>query len=395
MTAQTTRAVIDPDAIAANLRALRSITNPGTRIMAVVKADAYGHGCIRVSETALSNGADCLGVARVEEGMKIRESGISVPILVFGEIPEPVLPDLVKYELTPTAYSLPYARAISQAASRLGKTIPVHVKVDTGMGRLGLLPDNISETSPPDRRAVETAALVLEMSKLPGLHLEGVYTHFAAADSADGRFARAQFDIFRKLLERLENEGLEIPIRHAANSAAIINYPETHLDMVRPGIALYGLYPSREIDRSRISLTPAMSLQTRIIHLKQVPARFPVSYGCTYKTPAPTLVATVPVGYADGYSRLLSNRGHMLVRGMKAPVVGRVCMDLTMLDVGHIPGVSPGDEVMVFGKQGDMPLSADDLADLAGTISYEIVTSISDRIPREYGGRTSGAGRRG
>jgi alanine racemase len=226
--------------------------------------------------------------------------------------------------------------------------------------------------------------MVLDISKLPGIELEGIYTHFATADRTDSRFALDQFDIFLKLLGRLETEGLEIPIRHAANSSAVINLPDTHLDMVRPGIALYGLYPSNEIDRSRISLTPAMSLKSRVIHLKKVPANFPLSYGCTYKTPSPTVIATVPVGYADGYSRAFSNSGRMIINGQMAPVVGRVCMDLVLLDVGHIPGVVLNDEVVVFGKQGDAEISADDLADALDTINYEIVTSVSDRIPREY-----------
>jgi alanine racemase len=236
----------------------------------------------------------------------------------------------------------------------------------------------------PEKRINSLCSDILEVAKLPGLDIEGVYTHFATADRTDRRYATSQLELFLNLLERLKKEGLEIPIRHAANSSAIINFPESHLDMVRPGIALYGLYPSKEINRSRISLIQAMTLKSRIIHLKKVPAGFPVSYGCTYKTPAPTMVATVPIGYADGYSRSLSNRGQMLVRGLKAPVIGRVCMDLTLLDVGHIPGVTLNDDVVVFGKQGDTEISVDDLADSLETINYEIVTSVSDRIPREY-----------
>jgi alanine racemase len=386
MTTPSARAVIDLDAVAGNVRALRSITDPAARFMAVVKADAYGHGCVQISETALANGADALGVARIEEGIKIREAGLSAPILVFGHIQEHRLPHLIEYDLTPTVYSFPVARSISNIASDLGNTIPVHVKVDTGMGRMGLLSDGSTDPAAPFDRIGVTMSHILEISKLPGLHLEGIYTHFATSDSADGAFARAQFTIFQQLLERLQTGGLNIPIRHAANSGAIINLPETHLDMVRPGIALYGLYPSKEIDRSRISLTPAMSLKTGIIHLKKVPAGFPVSYGRTYQTTSPTVIATVPIGYADGYSRGFSNRGHMLVRGMKAPVIGRVCMDLTLLDVGHIPEVALDDEVVVFGKQGEEAISADDLADLSGTISYEIVTSVSARIPRTYAG---------
>lgn len=388
MTFSLTRAIIDLDAIAGNVRALRSVANPRARFMAVVKADAYGHGCIRVSETALSNGADCLGVARIEEGRRLRERGISSPILVFGHISVPDIPDLVNFDLTATAFSLPFARAISETSERLGKTVRVHAKVDTGMGRLGLFPD-VSTDPVIENRIDALSSGILTISKLPGLDLEGIYTHFATADKTDRRFATSQFEFFLELLERLKKEGLEIPIRHAANSGAVINLPETHLDMVRAGISIYGLYPSKEIDRSLVSLTPAMSLKTGIIHLKRVPAGFPVSYGCTYKTSSPTVIATVPVGYADGYSRAFSNSGRMLVRGQAAPVVGRVCMDLTLLDVGHIPGVGLGDEVVVLGKQWDAEISADDLADALDTINYEIVTSVSNRIPREYIGSSS------
>jgi alanine racemase len=379
MTFQSTRAVIDLDAVAANVRALRAITTPRSRMMAVVKADAYGHGCTQVSRTALENGADCLAVARIEEGMGIRKAGIQAPVLIFGHIPDADLPDLFEYDLTPTVYSLPVAESISKVAGKKGKKIPVHVKVDTGMGRLGLYPD-----SPAASRIDATTSLILKTSKLPGLHLEGIYTHFATADQADQRFARAQLEIFLGILGQIEKEGLDIPIRHAANSGAIINLPESHLDMVRPGIALYGLNPSKEVGTGRTSLSPAMTLETKIIHLKKVPAGFPVSYGCTHTTTAPTVIATVPVGYADGYSRSLSNRGHMLVRGRKVPVVGRVCMDLTLLDVGDIPEVALGDEVVVFGRQGDAEISADHLADILDTINYEIVTSVSHRVPRVY-----------
>jgi len=378
------RAIVDLDAVAGNVRALRTVTNPGARVMAVVKADAYGHGSVRVSETAVANGADTLGVARIEEGIHLRDAGICVPILVFGYIMSSDIPDLIKYDLTATVYSLPFARALSEVSVKLGSTIRVHVKVDTGMGRLGLLPDGKRASGETGNRLETLMSDILSVSKLPGIDLEGVYTHFATADGSDIRFAAEQFNIFLDLLERLKKAGLEIPIRHAANSGAVIHLPETHLDMVRPGIALYGLYPSKETDRSRISLSPAMSLETRVIHLKKVPAGFAVSYGCTFVTDTPTVIATVPIGYADGYRRALSNCSHMLVGGQRAPVIGRVCMDLTLLDVGHIPDVALNDVVVVFGKQGNAEISADDLADMLDTINYEIVTSVSKRIPREY-----------
>lgn len=384
MTIPSTRAVIDLEAVAGNVRALRSITTPGARFMAVVKADAYGHGCIQVAETALANGADCLGVARIEEGRRLRSGGIAAPVLVFGHISGNELPDLVEYDLTATAFSVPSARAISKVADGLGKTIRIHAKVDTGMGRLGLFPETSRTSGETVNCLPELTSHILTISKLPGLDLEGIYTHFATADEPGSRFARTQLESFLELLSSVRNAGLDIPVRHAANSGALIHMPDSHLDMVRPGIALYGLYPSRLTDRSRITLRPAMSLNTRIVHLKKVPAGFPVSYGRTHETTVSTVIATVPVGYGDGYARALSNRGQMLVRGHKAPVIGRVCMDLTLIDVGHIPGAALDDEVVVFGRQGDGEISADDLANALDTINYEIVTSVSNRVPREY-----------
>lgn len=382
-------AVVDLRAIAGNVRSLRSVTAASAMIMAVVKANAYGHGCVRVSETALASGADALGVARIQEAIRLREAGISAPVLVFGHIPNANLPDLINYDLTPTAYSLPFTRFISEVAVRLGKTVKVHVKVDTGMGRMGLQSEASAVPQTHIQRLKVLTSDILYISNLPGITLEGIYTHFATADKPGSRFAATQLEIFLDLLASIRKAGLEIPLRHVANSGALINMPESHLDMVRPGIALYGLFPSPEIDRRRIDLTPAMCLKTRVVHLKKVPANFPVSYGKTFMTKSPTVIATVPIGYADGYSRAFSNRGHMLVGGQKAPVIGRVCMDFTMLDVGHIPKTSLYDEVVVFGKQVDASLPVDELADSLDTINYEIITSVSERIPRYYMGDQS------
>ncbi len=392
MNASMTRAVIDLYAVAGNVTALRGITDRNARLMAVVKADAYGHGSVEISKTALANGADALGVARIEEGRVLRKAGILAPILVFGYIPKTDLHDLIEYDITATAYSVENARDMSEAATELGRNIRVHVKVDTGMGRLGYLPDAKQYPAERGERLDTIVDDIVSIDKMSGLCLEGIYTHFATADNSDKRFANEQFNLFKNLLSRLKKTGLEIPLKHAANSGAIIDMPETHLDMVRAGISIYGLYPSGDTDRRHISLLPAMTLKTGIIHLKKVPANFKVSYGCTYETQSPTVIATVPVGYADGYSRQLSNRGQMLVSGRRAPVVGRVCMDLTMLDVGHIPEVSLYDEVVVFGKQGDASLSVDEIADSLSTINYEIVTSVSERIHREYRGRRSEVG---
>ena len=372
-------AEVDLKAIAHNVRAFRKITNPKARLMAVVKADAYGHGVLQVTRQALDNGANVLAVARLNEGVQLRKLGFDVPILIFGYTPPKHAKKLVEFDLTQTVWSFKTAEALSAAVAS-SRPIKVHLKVDTGMGRLGLLPDCFRNASPTKiaLREVESIA------SLSGLELEGIYTHFAAADSADKSYAKKQFEIFLAFLDQLRKAGFTIPVRHAANSAALIDMPETHLDLVRPGISIYGLYPSEEVDKSRILLKPAMSLKARIVHLKQVPAGFKVSYSMTYETSKPTTIASVPVGYADGFSRLLSNQSHMLVGGCRAPIVGRVCMDQTMLDVGHVPDVKLEDEVVIFGKQQDESIAVDEIAASLNTINYEIVSSLTARIPKIY-----------
>ncbi len=365
---------IDLKAIAHNIRELRRITNPKARFMAVVKANAYGHGIIEVARQSLENGAEALGVAHIEEGIQIRKAGIDAPVLIFGYTPPVHAKKLIEFNLTQTVYSYETSRALSEAIAAYGKKIKVHIKVDTGMGRLGLL-GGIKDNSLSE---------VESISRLPMLELEGIYTHFATADESDRSYAGKQFEIFMDFLNQLRIAGLEIPVTHAANSAAIINMPETHLDMVRAGISIYGLYTSEEVDRSIIKLKPAMALKTRIIHLKKVPAGFKVSYGITYETEKPTTIATVSIGYADGLNRLLSSKGRMLVCGHSAPIVGRICMDMTMLDVGEIPGIAIGEEVVVFGKQGNALISVDEIASTINTINYEVVSTIMERVPRIY-----------
>ena len=374
-----TWAEIDLNAIAHNVRELRRITNPKAGLMVAVKANAYGHGIIEVARQALKSGADALGVARVDEGIQLREAGLDAPVLVFGYTPPSEAARLYEFDLIQTVYSYETARELSDTASSLDIKINIHLKVDTGMGRLGLLPDS--------RRAALADSAVEEVkfiAGLSGLKLEGIFTHFATADWADKLYAEKQFQIFSNFLDQLNKAGFKFSVKHAANSGAIIDMPQTHLDMVRAGISVYGLYPSDEIDKSRIKLLPAMSLKARIVYLKKVPAGFMVSYGITHKTKKPTTIATIPVGYGDGFSRLMSSRGHMLVHGQKAPIIGRVCMDLTMIDVGHIPEVKIEDEVVVFGHQGNASISADEIAELTGTINYEVVTRISARVPRVY-----------
>ena len=377
-------AEIDLTAIAHNVNALKRATHPEARLMAVVKANAYGHGYREVAAKALECGVEILGVARVDEAVKLRESGFDVPILIFGITPPCHAETLLKYDLTQTVSSLEGAQVLSDIAAQSGKKIRTHLKVDTGMGRLGIQPDGRRYDA--NRFEIDESAIkeVESIVRLTGLELEGIYTHFATADSSDKSYADRQFEIFMVFLDALNRSGIHFSVRHAANSAGIIDLPDTHLDMVRAGIALYGLYPSAEVDKNRIALKPAMALKTRIAHLKKVPAGFKISYGITYETKKPTTIATVSVGYADGYSRLLSSRGNMLVCGRKAPVVGRVCMDQTMLDVGHIPEANLDEEVVVFGTQGDQTITADEVAESSGTINYEVVSSITERVPRVY-----------
>lgn len=373
-------AEIDLGAVAHNLREVRRVCHPQARIMAVVKADAYGHGAPAVARTALENGADALGVARAWEGLTLRRTGIRAPILVFGYSSPELAGDLLEHDLTPTIFSLEQARQLSAAAASRRRTLKAHLKIDTGMGRIGF----VAEEAGGLKRVVGQVAAT---ARLPRLEIEGIYTHFAAADGADKANARSQLALFHDLLARLQHLGLNFPLRHAANSAAIIDLPEAHLDLVRAGIMLYGLYPSAEVSRERVELWPAMQFKARVAQVRAVPAGFRVGYGATYVAPRSTRLATVTVGYADGYNRLLSTRGSLLVRGCRAPVVGRVCMDQTVVDVGQIEGVRPGDEVVIFGCQGNECIAVEELALATGTINYEIVSTITARVPRLYAGR--------
>ena len=370
-----TWAEIDLDAIAHNVRQLKRHIGERVKLTAVVKANAYGHGAVPVARTALENGAERLAVNRVVEGIELRRAGIAAPILILGYSPPWEAEAIVRHDLTPTITEREVALALARAAASQGKTVPVHVKVDTGMGRFGLLPKEVVD-------------FAKGLADFPNLRLEGLYTHFATADEADKSHTRRQFGIFLDVLKRLEEAGIEVPIRHAANSAATLDLPETHLDMVRCGIAIYGLYPSAEVSHS-VPLKPAMSLKSRVARLRTLPAGSCISYGCTYVTSSPTRVALVPVGYGDGYHRLLSNRGQVLIRGRRAPILGRVCMDQFVVDVSDIPGVRLNDEVVVFGRQGEEEISAEEVAAWAQTINYEVVTALMPRVTRVYlrGGR--------
>jgi alanine racemase len=344
----------------------------GRRVLAVVKAQAYGHGAVRVARHLVGLGAHTLGVALVEEGRELREAGITTPILVMGALFPGQAEALVRWDLTPALYTQALADSLVQAARTFGKIVSVHVKVDTGMGRIGIPPEAAS-------------SFIAGLARRDGLRVEGIMTHFADADLRDKQFASRQMDRFTALIADLDGRGISAPLRHAANSAAVLDFSRALFTMVRPGLMLYG-YSPLEPGADVPHLRPALSLVTQIAYLKKVPPGTPVSYGRTFVTKRESLIATIPIGYADGYGRALSNRGEALVRGRRVPVAGRVCMDMTMLDVTDVPGVSEEDEVVLIGAQGAERITANDIASVTGTISYEVLCGISSRVPRVYVG---------
>ena len=360
-----TYAEISLSAIKHNIGEIRRLLAPGVKFMAVVKANAYGHGSVAISRSAVEAGADSLAVANLKEALEIREAGVVSPILILTESPTSVMDEIVQYDLCQTIYSFSEARALSEEAQKRKKTVRVHVKVDTGMGRVGVPPS-------------EAVAFITKVSSLPGIKLEGVFTHFAKAEDPNDNFTVDQFDRFKQVITKIKH----VPFRHSANSAAVLYHPETHLDMVRVGLMMYGLYPAGS-SRRLIDLKPALFFKSRVTYTKRIPAGTPLSYGCTYVAPSETKIATIPVGYADGFSRRLSNRGQVIIRGKRYPVVGRVTMDLTMVNVGD-SGVEVGDEVVLIGEQNGQAISADEVAGLEDTISYEVVCGIGKRVPRIY-----------
>jgi len=369
MTSKVTRAEVSLDAIARNFERIRERVGRRVHVMGVVKADAYGHGALPVARALVEAGASCLGVALPEEGVSLRRQGVTVPILVMGPTPPDHGSVLLEYRLDQMVYHPLHARALSESGGDSGARLRVHLKVDTGMGRLGI---------PPSEAPAAARAIV----RMPRLEFAGIMTHFAAADALDQGHARLQQQRFLEAVREIEAAGVTVPLRHAANSAALLALPETHLDMVRPGIALYGYPPVPAGPQG--SWEPALTFTTGIAQIKKVPKGGTVSYGCTYEAPRDIQVATLPLGYADGYNRLLSNRGEVLIGGRRAPVVGQVCMDMIMVDVTEVPGVHEGQEVVLLGRQGDEVLWADAWAARLGTIPYEVLCNISKRVPRSY-----------
>ena len=365
---------VDLGALAHNVHTLRGRLAPGVALLAQVKGNAYGHGLLEVARAHEQLGADWLGVASIDEAARLRDDGITRPILVQTAILPEEAEAALEYDAQPAVCDIDVARALERAAAARRTIACIHLKIDTGMGRLGVW-------------HAEADALVTHVLGLRHVRIAGCFTHFPSAED-DRRFTTAQIATFRQFLQRLRQRVDEPVLGHAANSMGVLGYPASHCDLVRPGLALFGMYPTPRLRRS-VELKPALSWRTRIVFVKRVPPGRPISYGQTHRTRRPTLIATLPVGYADGYPRVLSNRSAVLVRGQRAPVVGRVCMDQLMIDVGRIPGVAVGDEAVLIGRQAAEELRAEELAQRAGTIAYEICTNISDRVPRRYGGETS------
>ncbi len=364
-----TAAYIDLDALEHNLGFVRRKVL-GRKVLAVVKADGYGHGAVEVARRLEKAGVDMLGVALAEEGIELRRAGIKTHILLLGGIFDHQAGDVARAGLTPVVFTISQARALSEAAAGLGMELPVHFKIDTGMGRVGIYPE-------------EAAAFIKEVAALPGLVPEGVMTHLADVSERDMSFTKGQIDLFRTVLDVLAREGINMPVVHAAGSAAVLEYEPALFNMVRPGIMLYGCDPAGGSGPA-LGLRPVLSLKTRVLHLKRVGEGVPVSYGRTYYTKRPSLIATLPIGYADGVKRGLSNKGHVLIGGKRCPIAGTVCMDMIMADLTDVDEVKIGDEAVVIGTQGDETITAEEVAALLGTISYEVLCDISKRVPRVY-----------
>ena len=364
-----THAIIDLAAIRHNVRELRSYLCDAN-LAAVVKANAYGHGAVPVSKAALSAGATSLAVAIPEEGIELREAGIAVPIFILGLVLPEQADLVVKHRLITPVCSMDSALVLSAEAARQGRRAYVMIKVDTGMGRIGVPPEQAKQ-------------LVVELSKIPSLELMGLFTHMATADASDKSFAVQQLREFSQSLSALREANINLPYLSAANSAGIIDLADGHFNLARAGISLYGLPASNELHNNP-RLIPAMQLKSKISYVKQVSAGSPIGYGCTYTAPSPTYIATIPVGYADGYSRQFSNKADVLIGGRRRKIVGRVCMDQIMVDLGPACDAQIGDEVVLFGRQGNEEITVTELAGLAGTINYELVCSVSSRVPRIY-----------
>ena len=371
---QRVYAKINLDAILSNMEQMKANINPDTKMMAVVKTDGYGHGSIPVAK--ILNDKEYMfgfGVATVSEALDLRAAGVTLPILILGYTFPDGFDALAKEDIRPALFREDSLQPLSAAAARIGKNIKVHIKVDTGMSRIGIRPDESG------------LSFVRKVSETEGLEIEGIFTHFARADELDKTAAYQQLKIFKDFIGRIENElGIRIPVKHCSNSAGVVELPEANMDIVRPGITVYGLQPSDEVSREKVKLTPALSLYSHIVFIKELEAGRAISYGGTYVTDKTIRVATIPVGYGDGYPRSLSNKGYVLIRGKKAPILGRVCMDQFMVDVTDIPEAKEDDLVTLVGCDGKETITAEMIGELSGRFNYEFVCDLGKRIPRVY-----------
>ncbi len=364
-------AEIDLDAIKYNIDSIKRRVDT-KELIAVVKADAYGHGALDVSKTLVENGATKLAVAVITEAMELRHGNINTPIMILGYTPLEFAADLINYDIEQTIFDLEYAKKLSEIALNLGKKAKVHVALDTGMGRIGFL---INDNSLNE---------ILKISSLKGLEVVGIFTHFATSDESDKNYSNKQYKKFTDFNEKLISKGVNIPLKHVSNSGAIIDMPNTYLDGVRAGIVLYGYYPSEDVLKQNLDLKKAITIKTQVAHVKILDKNEYVSYGRKFKTERKSIIATLPIGYADGYSRALTGKAKVIINGKFAPVVGTICMDQCMIDVTDIGDVHVGDEVIVLGKDKDLKFDADDMAKAMGTINYEVLCMIKQRIPRVY-----------
>jgi len=360
---------IDLEAIRYNLQQIKKRVGPSVKIMAVVKSDAYGHGVKRVSKVLVEEGVDAFAVTDFDEGVSLREIGVDIPILILGSLFSDEVNSLLHYNLTPTIFDFKTAEMLSLLAKSSGKRVKVHINIDTGMGRFG-----ISHKEAP--------LFIEKIANLKGLKIEGIYSHFSFAEEGDG-FSYNQIELFQSILKNINEKGIYPSLRHISNSAGIINFPNAYFNMVRPGLIIYGYYPSPKVSNELI-LKPSMSLKTKVSFIRKVPKGTSLSYGRTYVTSEPTSIAILPIGYANGYPRYLSNKAEVMVREKRVSLVGRICMDQTLVNVTHIKEVREGDEVVLWGSQGKQGISLEEVSLKADTIPYELVTNVGKSVYRIY-----------
>ncbi len=352
-----------------NWKELRRLVGSSVKIMQVVKADAYGHGAIEISNTALACGAACLGVANADEGVQLRVSGIQAPIVILSPSTLSEINEILKYDLTPSISDPAFAAHLQGILGKRDITLPVHIEVDTGMGRGGMI-------------HLEALKAIRQIAAHPNLRIEGLFTHFSSSEATDDDYNALQHKLFDNIIKSLKETGIRIPLYHMSNSGGVLNFPKSHLDMVRPGIMTYGIFPGSPV--AGVHLEPIMTFKTSIVLIKEFPKGYAIGYNRTFVTSRPTRIATIPVGYGDGYGVILSNQGEALIRSVRAPIVGRVSMDMCTLDVTHIPHCAIGDEVVLLGRQGEEQIAAGEIAAKAHTHSYEIVCTLGKRAPRVF-----------